>query len=162
MMNGALPPTFVVRPATAGDDERVAEFAHRLSRQTLRLRFMAATAEEAAAAELQREVRCTEPAGESFVAETPDGQAIGHAFAARTGRDEAEVAFVIADPWQHHGVGTALFAALLERMRAEGIRVISAETLGDNLAMIRLLRHTGLPALEERHGETVHVRLQLS
>lgn len=151
-----------MRPAGPEDRERIAVFTRRLSPQTLRLRFMAAIAEGAAAAELEREACCNDPIGEAFVAETADGQTIGHAFAARIGRDAAEVAFVVADPWQHHGVGTALFRALLERMRSEGVHAVSAETLADNVPMIRLLRDTGLPARVERRGETLHVRLQLA
>ena len=161
-MEGSAPGTFTVRPARPDDDERIAALVRGLSRQTLRLRFMGAMAESAVVAELQREAHAAEPFGESFVAETPDGVLVGHAFAARGPGNEAEVAFVVADPWQHHGVGTALFSALLGRLRAEGVHAVWAETFFDNLPMVKLLRDTGLPAADERHGEMIHVRLDLT
>jgi len=151
-----------VRPATPRDAERVAAMAHWCSRRTISLRFMGGVSESAAIDELEREVRAAAPLGEAFVAETGAGELIGEAYAARSGPDEAEVAFVVADRWQHHGVGTALFAALLERMRAEHIHAVWAETSSDNLPMLLLLRDTGLASREEHDGGTVRIHLQLA
>ena len=160
--DGPGQPPVHVRPATPGDAERVAAMAHRCSRRTISLRFMGGVSESAAIDELEREVRAAAPLGEAFVAETTDGELVGEAYAARTGSDEAEVAFVVADRWQHHGVGTALFATLLQRLRAEHIRDVWAETSTDNLPMLRLLRDAGVPAREERESGSVRVHLQLA
>ena len=47
----------------------------------------------------------------------------------------AEVAFTVADAWQHRGVGTALLRALAETARANGVRRFTAEILAENDAM---------------------------
>lgn len=151
-----------VRPATPADADGVAAMTHWCSRRTISLRFMGGMSERSAVLELEREIRAAAPLGEAFVAETAGGELVGEAYAARSGPDEAEVAFIVADRWQHHGVGTALFAALLDRLRAEHINAVWADTSGTNIAMLHLLRDTGLPAREERDGDTVRVHLQLT
>jgi RimJ/RimL family protein N-acetyltransferase len=74
-------------------------------------------------------------------------------------RDEptvAEVAFVVYDDLQGHGVGSALRDALIAEARARGVRTFRAHVLPDNGAMRRLLR--GLVFLSERDG-VIDVRL---
>ena len=55
----------------------------------------------------------------------------------------AEVAFVIEDRWQRHGLGTALFNELLAAAEARGIHEFSAEVLADNTRMLDLIRRFG-------------------
>jgi GNAT superfamily N-acetyltransferase len=61
----------------------------------------------------------------------------------------AELAFVVADDWQHHGIGRALLDALSERARANGIHRFVADTLDRNAPMIGLLRSWGVDVREE-------------
>jgi GNAT superfamily N-acetyltransferase len=90
----------------------------------------------AASEEFRREVQDQEPHGVAFVAEDPDGRIVGEAYAAALGEGSAEVAFVVADGWQHHGVGTLLRAALFEQLRADRIVMVFAELLPENRAMM--------------------------
>jgi GNAT superfamily N-acetyltransferase len=55
----------------------------------------------------------------------------------------AEVAFVVADACQHHGIGPLLLERLAERARAAGIRTFTAQTLVENAAMLAVFRASG-------------------
>ncbi len=47
----------------------------------------------------------------------------------------AEVAFVVSDDWQNHGIGTFLLKHLMRIARRNGIRGFSAEVLVENKPM---------------------------
>ena len=52
---------------------------------------------------------------------------------------DAEVACVVTDIWQGHGVGTVLLSRLVEIARRSGVRRFVADTLASNTRMLRLL-----------------------
>jgi ribosomal protein S18 acetylase RimI-like enzyme len=58
----------------------------------------------------------------------------------RTGRDTAELAFAVADCYQHRGIGSALAAELLADARAAGITIVTALAAADNRAALALMR----------------------
>jgi GNAT superfamily N-acetyltransferase len=55
------------------------------------------------------------------------------------GADEAEIALVVEDGWQHRGLGTILLSALLEHAESRGITRFLAYVLADNQRMLRLI-----------------------
>jgi RimJ/RimL family protein N-acetyltransferase len=57
--------------------------------------------------------------------------------------DTAEVAFVVQDGWQDHGLGTILFQRLLRAAAANGIRRFRAWVLADNRRMLDLIARYG-------------------
>ncbi|MEY2468245.1 MAG: hypothetical protein QOF21_943 [Actinomycetota bacterium] len=59
----------------------------------------------------------------------------------RIREDTAEVAFVVGDDWQSHGIATMLLERLGDRAREVGITRFEADTLGDNQAMLAVFRH---------------------
>jgi RimJ/RimL family protein N-acetyltransferase len=63
----------------------------------------------------------------------------------RTGDREAEVAFVVQDAWQGHGIATALLHQLAVYARARGIDRFVALTMGSNARMLDVLRNCGFP-----------------
>jgi GNAT superfamily N-acetyltransferase len=73
------------------------------------------------------------------------------------GTDEAEVAFVVEDGYQHQGIGTLLADELARAARVQGIRTFVAETLAENVAMIEVFRGTGFPV--ESHFEEGVVKI---
>jgi GNAT superfamily N-acetyltransferase len=73
----------------------------------------------------------------------------------------AEVAFVVADPWQGRGLGTLLFSRLADRARAVGVRRFVAETLSDNRPMLTVFHHAGMPCSSTHSDGVVHLELVL-
>jgi len=62
------------------------------------------------------------------------------------GPDEAEVAFVVRDREQHHGVGSALLAGIVAGLRARGVRSLRADTMWQNAAMFGAPERSRNPA----------------
>ena len=75
---------------------------------------------------------------------------------------DAEVAFVVADRWHAHGVGTMLLRELAARARDEGIRRLVADTMADNQHMLGVFNHSGLPFTRSYDRGVVHYVLSLS
>jgi GNAT superfamily N-acetyltransferase len=60
------------------------------------------------------------------------------------GTAEAEVAFVVADAYQHVGLGTLLLEHLAGAARRNGISVFQATVLAENREMLDVFRASGL------------------
>jgi len=73
----------------------------------------------------------------------------------------AEVAFVVADPWQGRGLGSLLFRRLAERARAVGVRRFVADTLPENGRMLAVFHHAGVPVASSHSDGVVHLELVL-
>ena len=71
----------------------------------------------------------------------------------------AEVAFVVEDHWQGHGIATALLHRLADYARKRGYTTFVAITMGDNTRMIEVLRNCGFPSTA--HYATGEVELHL-
>lgn len=76
--------------------------------------------------------------------------------------DQAEVAFVVSDRWQGHGLGTTMFEALAARAREVGIIRFVADTLPHNAKMLRVFHDAGLPVSSQFRDGVVHLVIQLS
>ncbi len=63
----------------------------------------------------------------------------------RIGPTDAEVAFVVDDAWQGHGIATALLLRLARHAREQGFKTLVAITMGTNYRMIDVLKHCGFP-----------------
>ncbi len=74
----------------------------------------------------------------------------------------AEVAFVVADAWQHRGIGAALFTGLAGRAQELGIDQLVADTLAGNRAMRAVFRHAGHAVDEQLASGVVTVTIELS
>jgi GNAT superfamily N-acetyltransferase len=74
---------------------------------------------------------------------------------------EAEVAFVVSDEYQHHGIGTVLLEQLVDAALPRGITVFTAETLAENRAMLAMFRKSGFPVTTTTESETVFVRFPI-
>lgn len=80
------------------------------------------------------------------------GRIIGVARYCRLTPTSAEVAFVVEDAYQGRGIGGRLMRHLCELARANGVTVFVAEVLGDNTAMLRLLKEVGPIRTHLDHG----------
>lgn len=75
--------------------------------------------------------------------------------------DEAEIALVVRDAFQHRGLGLAMLERLIDVARTEGLHHLSAEILTENRDMQDLCQRTGF-RIEHALGEgTVTARLHL-
>jgi ribosomal protein S18 acetylase RimI-like enzyme len=133
-------PPLLVRPLRNGDVETVLAVFARLGPESRRQRFNGPKPclSDAELAKLAR-VDSRRHALVAYV--DGDPQPIAIARLARQGAS-AEIAFAVADEYQHRGIGSALAAELLVDARAAGITEITALASGDNPAALRLLRRT--------------------
>jgi RimJ/RimL family protein N-acetyltransferase len=94
--------------------------------------------------------------------ETVDGQPriVGGVRSIITEPGKAEVAFSVADEFQHHGLGAALMRQIIPIARAAGIKEFVAEVLSDNKPMLAVFEHSGLITTMRHEGTTVHVAMR--
>ena len=75
---------------------------------------------------------------------------------------QAEVAFVVVDQYQGHGIGAKLLHHLALIARDAGLKELVAEILPDNTSMLKVFERSGLPVGTKRGPQGVHITLQLS
>ena len=78
------------------------------------------------------------------------------------GTTEAEVAFVVADGQQHHGLGSLLLDELARAGRQRGVTAFRAETLAENRAMLDVFHHAGYPLTSHVECGTVSLRFAIA
>lgn len=76
--------------------------------------------------------------------------------------DEGELAFVVEDQWQGHGVSTRLLAILLAYGRARGYRRMTAVTMVSNARMRAVLEHAGYPCFSQYTDGALHITLDIT
>jgi ribosomal protein S18 acetylase RimI-like enzyme len=134
-------PTLLVRPLERGDVATVSAVFERLGEQSRRARFNGAKP-CLTATELEQ-LAAVDHSHHALVAYVEgDPQPVAIARLARNDHGSAEIAFAVADSYQHHGVGSALAAELIADARAAGITEITALASSDNPATLALLRRT--------------------
>jgi GNAT superfamily N-acetyltransferase len=97
----------------------------------------------------------------ALVAEVGDQLIAVGRFDRITATTEAEVAFVVADSYQHHGIGSLLLDELMRAARQRGIDTFVADTLWENRTMLEVFRHTGLATSTTLDCGTVTLRFPL-
>jgi GNAT superfamily N-acetyltransferase len=91
------------------------------------------------------------------------GQVVAHAcFDRAADQREAEVAFEVADAWQHRGLGTLLVEELAERARRVGIERFLARVLPDTRPCLQLLRDLGFTEHRRFEDGTLLITLDLT
>jgi acetyltransferase len=78
------------------------------------------------------------------------------------GRDEAELAVLVDDPYQHQGLGTALYARLISIARAEGVRKVVSTILAENREMRAICKKHGFILQTDVEDGTIRAELELS
>jgi len=77
----------------------------------------------------------------------------------RVEADAAEVAFVVGEDWQSHGLATMLLQKLGERALEVGITRFVADTFGDNQAMLAVFRHWAPDRKVTFDGGFLHIEM---
>ncbi len=157
-----------LRPIRPTDATRLQAFHARLSPDSIYLRWLSAhpvlsAAEAQALATVDYTARMAYVAALGAAA-VPDAPLIG---VARYGQvpgqpDEAEVAVVVEDSYQHRGLGTELLRRLLFYARTQGIRYWSAEINVANARMMKFIQRGGLPLSRRFEGGSWQVRVEIA
>lgn len=134
-----------IRPMRDDDLERETRFVAGLSEESLYQRLF--SPRRLSLEELQR-LTHPDPLHEcALVATIGRGEQESFVGVARyaMGSDpaECEFAIVVADDWQHHGLGHRLLAALVDEARRAGLRRIMGYTFMTNFAMRELAHDLG-------------------
>jgi GNAT superfamily N-acetyltransferase len=149
-----------IRPVRPDDKPLLAEAFARLSDESRYRRFFTPL-RELGTEQLAYLTELDHHDHEALLAlDAPSRACVGVARFVRVAPDVAEPAVVVADRWQHRGVGTALLERLADRARAEGITRFSATVLAQNRDAIRLLERLG-DATHEDDGDVLHFDIAL-
>jgi GNAT superfamily N-acetyltransferase len=152
----------LLRPLVSDDRGRIIAAFDRLSEQSRYRRFFAPL-RELSDQSLEYLTDIDHSDHEAIVALDPDsGELIGVARYVRVeaGSDRAEAAVVVADDWQHVGLGRALLERLVVRARAEGICRFTALVQADNRRALELLGEIG-PTSRSPEGGLVELDIEL-
>jgi GNAT superfamily N-acetyltransferase len=146
----------LVRPIRPDDAERLTAFHGRLSRKTIYYRFFSIV--PSLNEKMLRHFVDTDYDHRLALVGVFDGQIIGVARYERyEGTSDAEVAFVVEDAFQGHGVGALLFERLIAAARRRGVTRFVADTLADNMQMLRLFSDMGFTVHRTVDCDVVHV-----
>ncbi|MFE4518395.1 GNAT family N-acetyltransferase [Kitasatospora sp. NPDC056783] len=130
----------LVRPAGPADRTAALAMHGRCSPASLRLRYHGPVRDAGRYLDHLLDPRH----GRSLVVTAPDGRivALGHLM---WDDDEAELAVLVEDAWQRHGLGLALLRRLSAAARTSGVRTVYAVTQGGNTGLIATMRRLGAP-----------------
>lgn len=147
------------RPYGIGDADRLRRMSERLSARSLYTRFFSGTPRipEMYVAALGRLDHWDRDAMVALL----DGEMIGLAEYARD-RDRpwrAELAVLVADPWQRHGLGRRLVTYLAPLARRRGITGFDADVIAENRDVILAIRHAWPGARPANRDGTAHYDL---
>lgn len=150
-----------VRPIRPDDGQRLVEFHGRLSPRSVYLRFFSAHP-RLSASEVARFTAVDYTNRLALVATVDDHLIAVARYDRAPGASEAEVAFVVDDAYQHHGVGSELLDELADAAFARGVTVFTAETLVENRSMLDVFHHVGFPVTSSIAFGTVSLRFPIT
>jgi len=149
-----------LRPIKPDDGERLRDFHEHLSIRSVYRRFFFVHP-RLSAAETERFTHVDYVNRLALIVEH-DGQLIAVGRYDRSpGTTDAEVAFVVADEFQHHGLGTILLERLAEAAWENGITVFTAQTLSENRDMLDVFMKSGFRVRSSRDYGTVSLRFPI-
>lgn len=158
-----------IRPIEISDEPLMVKFHRMLSDRTVYLRYFCSLSlstrtdhqrlSRICFADGEREIvlvaLCTEArSGEQMIV------AVGRINLADN-KEEGELALLVADDYQGHGVATELLTKLLEVARARGIKRLTAEMLRDNISMQTIFKRFGFRLRMLNDFRSVAAALQL-
>ena len=76
--------------------------------------------------------------------------------------NEAEVAFVVADDYQHRGIGSLLLDELVDAARDHGVDTFVADTLHENHPMLDVFFHSGFEVESDCVSGTVSLHFPIA
>ena len=150
-----------LRPIRPDDAERLVQFHNDLSPHSCYLRFFSFHP-TLSPKEVER-FTCVDYLDRLGLVAELDGVLLAVArFDRYESTSEAEVAFVVADDYQHHGIGSLLLDELVKAARERGIKTFLAETLSENRAMLDVFLHAGFEVRTNTECGTVYLRFDIT
>ncbi len=138
-----------IRPIRPEDAEAEQQFVRNLSEETRYMRFFTPIA-ELTPQMLSRFTQIDYDREMAFIAMTTEKGAeteVGVArYVADASGESCEFAIVIADEWQHKGLGAKLMLYLMESAKEKGIRHMQGDVLAANTPMLDLMAALGFQA----------------
>ncbi len=154
--------TVQIRPAAAADCEAIRSFVTGLSARARFLRFFTPASPPTSAV---LRAMCGAGRATDVLIATVGGAVIGHAMAADgTGPDggrTTDVGLVVADRWQHRGLGSELLRRLIDRAAERGVSVLMLDVLPENRMMLAMISRRWADAGYEFGGGSVTARVRL-
>jgi len=152
--------TLRVRPVAAADAPAMHAFFEALSSESIGLRFFGAPSVDW----ITKWAIDVDYADRYALVATsgPEHAIVGHGAYIRIDHERAEVAFVVADAWQGHGIATIMLGQLAAAAQEHGISVFTAEVLPRNHRMIDVFRNSGFPVELHSRGELIEVEFPTS
>ncbi|WP_433061034.1 N-acetyltransferase family protein [Dactylosporangium sp. CS-033363] len=131
----------LIRPWQTGDEHLVEAAQRNLSPRSIDRRFLVGSGGRLPAFYLRHIAAGARPEWDAQVA-VEGGELCGWAEYGRlpAASPAADLAVLVADPWQRTGLATMLIRALVHRMIAAGVRTIQADVSGANKASNGLIR----------------------
>ena len=153
-----------VRPIRADDETRVRAFHARLSPDSIMFRFFRAlpVLPEALVKHLTHVDYTTRMALVATLGAGDEEQIIAVVRYEGLSGGEAEVAFLVEDHWQNHGIATALLHRLATYARERGFTTFVAEVLDANHRMREVLRMAGFPHTVRYESGCIEERLDIT
>ena len=154
--------TVQIRPARPGDFADIKAMHEAMSPDNAYLRFFSIS-RAAAEREARRVTREPGPDHAALLA-LYDAEVVGVAsyeVVQNSGGKTAEVAFAVSDTMHHRGIATLLLEHLVSLARARRIELFTAETLSENVSMLRVFSDAGLPAHSSRADGVVTITIPL-
>ena len=153
-------PTLLVRPLRHGDHRTVLAVFERLGAESRRTRFNGP--KPCLTDDELRQLAAVDGLHHALVAYVEgDPQPIAIARLVREG-SSAEIAFAVADEYQHRGIGSVLAAELVADARAAGITEITALASSDNRAAVALLKRIATVRDIRLEGPEVSIRAAIA
>jgi GNAT superfamily N-acetyltransferase len=149
-----------LRPIRSDDGERLVEFHGRLSTQSVYRRFFFVHP-KLSAAEIEKFTHVDYQDRLALVATDGDQLIAVGRYERIPGTPEAEVAFVVADKFQHRGIATLLLEHLASAALDHGITIFAAETLAENHDMIDVFMKSGFHVTASYQYGTMTVRFPI-
>jgi len=158
VVSGAL--HYLIRAIVPGDAYMLAAFHAHLSPESRYLRFFSYHP-VLSQAELHRFTHVDYDRRLALVA-IADDRIIGVGRYERQPRtSDAEVAFVVADEFHHHGIATVLLDQLVLAARRRGITAFVAQTMWENHDMLAVFIHSGFDVVRSYEGGVVTLRFPI-
>jgi acetyltransferase len=157
-----------IRPIRPEDEPLMVEFHQKLSERTVYMRyFQPLKLSQRTAHERLRRICFTDYDREMVLvgehrdkADTPAIVAVGRLSKLHR-RDEAELAVLIHDRFQHLGIGTELFRRLIAIARAEKLRLLESTILAENQEMRAICQKLGFRMSSDVQDGTVRALLDV-